>query len=249
MPSSIVHFGLDSGRDPVEVYDAVAPSFRILTAERRAYLDAVDRLVIARIPPGARTLLDAGAGDGRRSRLIAAAAGCTDLCLLEPSAQMRNAAESQTGYTPLRIEELHRVGGPFDGILCLWNVIGHVFPHAARVEAMAQFRRLLAPHGRLFLDVNHRYNAARYGYARTAGRYLHDRLRPAHENGDVVARWNLAGRAFSVRGHVFTAAEVESMAASASLRIESRIVVDYETGAVRMFTGQGNLLYVMTPLF
>jgi SAM-dependent methyltransferase len=231
--------------DPVKAYDAVAQSFALLTAERRAYLDAIDRLAISNIPRGAKTLLDAGAGDARRSRLIAAAAGCSVAVLAEPSAGMRRASSSPAGYVDLRIESLHQLEGEFDVILCLWNVLGHVFPAAARAAAMAQFRRLLSPRARLFVDVNHRYNAARYGFMRTAGRFIHDVVRPSEGNGDVLAKWQLDGAEYGVRGHVFTAIEFVELAEAAGLSVEHRFVVDYETGAERDFAIQGNLLYVM----
>jgi SAM-dependent methyltransferase len=231
--------------DPVKAYDAVAESFALLTAERRAYLDAIDRLVISNLPRGAKTLLDVGAGDARRSNLIAQAGGCSDTVLVEPSAGMRRMGSPSHGYVDLRVESLHRLEGQFDVILCLWNVLGHVFPAAARAAAMAQFRRLLSPRGRLFIDVNHRYNAARYGVFRTAGRFIHDVLRPSEKNGDVLAKWRLGGREYGVRGHVFTAIEFEDLAASAGLSVERRFVVDYETGAERDFAIQGNPLYVM----
>jgi 2-polyprenyl-3-methyl-5-hydroxy-6-metoxy-1,4-benzoquinol methylase len=141
--------------DPVSVYDRIAPSFAQLAAERRAYLDAIDRLVVSHLPPGARTLLDVGAGDGRRARAIAA--GFIAVVLAEPAAGMRRAGGSAAGYIDLRAEQLHKLDGGFDVILCLWNVLGHVFPQAARAEVMCQFQRLLSPRGRLFIDVNHRY--------------------------------------------------------------------------------------------
>jgi SAM-dependent methyltransferase len=229
--------------DPVSVYDRIAPSFAQLATERRAYLDAIDRLVVSHLPPAARTLLDVGAGDGRRARAIAAglATALTTVVLAEPAAGMRRAGGSAAAYIDLRAEHLHKLDGEFDIILCLWNVLGHVFPQAARAEVMCQFHRLLSPRGRLFIDVNHRYNTARYGLARTAIRWLYDRVRPSEENGDVIATLTSA----SVRGHVFTHREVLAMAGSAGLAVENRFVVDYETGAILSRASQGNLLYIM----
>ena len=43
---------------------------------------------------------------------------------------------------------------------------------------------------------------------------------------------------------VFTDHEVRRLAAAAGLRIEERIVVDYDSGKVRRFAFEGNLLYV-----
>ena len=190
--------------DPVVAYDAISSDFAQLTATRQPYLDAVDALVGRTIPPGARSLLDVGAGDARRAHKIAAAAAMERTLLVEPGAGMRGMSTSQAGYVDLRAEQLSGLTGNFDVILCLWNVLGHVFPASAREETLRQCARLMTPGGRLFLDVNHRYNVARYGLLRTATRYAHDRLRPSEANGDVVATWRLADRLTSVRGHVFT---------------------------------------------
>jgi hypothetical protein len=53
--------------DPVAAYDLVAPVYARLAEQRKAYLDAVDRLIVARIPAGTRSMLDAGSGDGSRA--------------------------------------------------------------------------------------------------------------------------------------------------------------------------------------
>lgn len=57
--------------DPVAAYDRIAPSFARLSEQRRAYLDAVERLIVSAIPAGSHSLLDIGAGDGVRSLGIA----------------------------------------------------------------------------------------------------------------------------------------------------------------------------------
>jgi 2-polyprenyl-3-methyl-5-hydroxy-6-metoxy-1,4-benzoquinol methylase len=225
--------------DPVAAYDRIAPSFARLSEERRAYLDAVERLIISAISPHARSLLDVGAGDGVRALRIAQAAGLREVVLLEPSAAMReNWPSSVTAWT-MRAEDLHAQQGQFDAITCLWNVLGHIFPASARVEAIRQCARLLAPGGRIFIDVRHRYNAVHYGWLRTAWRFLRGGSR------DVVVHWRPEG--VSTAGHVFTHREFAGLCHAAGVTIERRIVVDYATGAVRRWSFQGNLLYVLRP--
>jgi hypothetical protein len=53
--------------DPVTAYDRVAPVYACLAKQRGAYLDAIDRIVVSEIPPGSRSLLDVGTGDGARA--------------------------------------------------------------------------------------------------------------------------------------------------------------------------------------
>ncbi len=241
-------FAAGESLDPVAAYDRVAPVYARLAAERGAYLDAIDRLVISRIPPGSRSLLDVGAGDGARAARIAAAAGLRDLILLEPSGVMRSQCPAQANIWALRAEDLRRQQGSFNVITCLWNVLGHILPTAARVEVLRQFERLASPEGRIFIDVNHRYNAPHYGALATVARFLHDRVSPGDGNGDVRVSWNVEGHRVSTTGHVFTHREFTALCRDAALSIEKRFVVDYVSGRLRRWSWEGNLFYVLRRL-
>ena len=231
--------------DPVAAYDRVAPVYARLAAERRAYIEAVERLIAAEIPPGSRSLLDVGAGDGARARRIAEAAGLRELVLLEPSPAMRSYCPAEAAIWAMRAEDLGRQVGSFDVITCLWNVLGHIFPSAARIEALRQFGRLASASGRIFIDVNHRYNARHYGAVATAVRVLRDWVSPREGNGDVTVTWNIEGQHCSTTGHVFTQREFERLAQTAGLHVEKRFFVDYASGATRRRSWEGNLLYVL----
>jgi 2-polyprenyl-3-methyl-5-hydroxy-6-metoxy-1,4-benzoquinol methylase len=233
--------------DPVAAYDRIAPVYARLADQRKAYLDAVDRVVVAEIPPGSRSLLDVGAGDGARARRIARAAGLQEVTLLEPSAAMRSQCPREAILWAVRAEELHRQQGSFDVITCLWNVLGHIFPSAARVEVLRQSARLSSPGGRIFIDMNHRYNARHYGAALTAMRFLRDRLSPRESNGDVTVTWNIEGHRCATTGHVFTHREFNALARAAGLDIEKRFAIDYASGRLRRRSCEGNLLYVLRP--
>ena len=231
--------------DPIAAYDQLAPVFASLAAQRRAYLDGVDALVVSQIPTGSTSLLDVGAGDGVRSRRIAQAAGLHELTLLEPSAEMRRYwPPGARGWT-MRAEDLDPIAGAFDVITCLWNVLGHIFPAAKRTQVLRQFARLLSPAGRVFVDVNHRYNAAQYGTLPTLGRMVHDKLFPNEANGDVAVAWDVSGIQCATTGHVFTHQEFGRLAEAAGLAIERRYVIDYATGQQRRSSFQGHLLYIL----
>ncbi len=234
--------------DPVAAYDRIAPEFASLSNTRRSYLDRVDRLIIDNIPPGARSLLDVGAGDGVRALHIGKAASLDRLVLLEPSPAMQSYWPASVRAWAMRAEELSSMAGEFDVITCLWNVLGHIFPAAMRTEVLRQFARLLSPDGVVFLDVNHRYNARHYGFLPTALRFTRDRLAPGERNGDVVATWQVAGSSCSTAGHVFTHSEFKRMNEAAGLAIERRFVIDYATGEIRRFSFHGNLLYLLRSL-
>jgi 2-polyprenyl-3-methyl-5-hydroxy-6-metoxy-1,4-benzoquinol methylase len=229
--------------DTVAAYDRLAPAFGKLAEQRKLYIDRIDQLVIAGVPARSRSMLDVGAGDGTRSRRIAARLGITELVLLEPSLGMQGAQATNTPIVTMRAEDLYRIQGSFDVITCLWNVLGHVTSRDARLEVLRQFARLLSPMGKAFVDLSHRYNARHYGVLPTALRYLHDLLPGSENNGDVVVSWDVEGSRCTTFGHVFTDREVRSLCRAAGLEIERTFAVDYATGELRRWNFEGHLLY------
>jgi 2-polyprenyl-3-methyl-5-hydroxy-6-metoxy-1,4-benzoquinol methylase len=228
---------LDPALDPVAAYDRIAGSFARLSEARRPYLEAVERLIVSAVPPGASSLLDIGAGDGRRAIRIAQTAGLKHVVLLDPSAEMRRNWPAGVTAWPMRAEDLHAQTGQYDIITCLWNVLGHIFPANARSEVLRQCARLLAPGGRILVDVSHRYNARHYGVWPTAWRCLRG------GSGDVTVTWRPEG--IATAGHVFTHREFAGLCRASGVAIERRFVLDYATGALRRWSWQGHLLYVL----
>jgi len=237
--------------DPVHAYDLISPQFPRLAQQRKRYLDSIDELIIQRVPDNGRLLLDVGAGDGSRASKIASRAKIDSVILLEPSREMaRRSAEAREIWN-IRAEELDGDDAEFssrrfDVILCLWNVLGHIRPASARERVLRQLGKLLSPGGRLFVDVNHRYNAKVYGRSRTALRFLFDRICPSERNGDVTARWTFGDLRCATYGHVFTNDEMLQLAALGELKVQETISVDYETGEIQPSIFSGNLLYVLT---
>ncbi|MGH9512029.1 MAG: class I SAM-dependent methyltransferase [Terriglobales bacterium] len=239
--------------DPVAAYDQGAAFFSQMSEHRRGYLRGVENLVVARILPGSRSLLDVGSGDGLRAARIAREVGLSEVVLLEPSREMLGKVIGKAEIWPIRAEDLLLAdsmpeGLPdrrFDVITCLWNVIGHIRDYDARVRVLARFGELLPENGKLFFDVNHRYNVKSYGLTRTSVRFFGDHISPRPTNGDVEVRWRLGDKTCRTRGHVFTDTEVRRMVSAAGLVIEERLVVDYDSGKVRRFACLGNLLYVL----
>jgi SAM-dependent methyltransferase len=221
--------------------------FARLAEQRKQYLDRIDQLVLSRIPPDSRSLLDVGSGDGARARRIAHTRGIAELVLLEPSRAMQGNGLADATLWTMRAEELHSVQAEFDVITCLWNVLGHIFPSVSRIDVLRQFARLVSPQGKIFVDLNHRYNARQYGTVRTALRFLRDRLSWDEENGDVVVAWDLEATRCTTLVHVFTDREFRTLALCAGLRIENTFAVDYATGELRRRNWEGNLLYVLRP--
>jgi SAM-dependent methyltransferase len=113
---------------------------------------------LAGIPPGS-LILDAGCGNGRHTWPLAGAG--YKVVGLDSSRVLLAAAHSATrgsrrprfvlgSYTALPFEP-----GSFDAVLCLGTALGYLGDAADRV-ALREFRRVLAPGGRLVVETLHR---------------------------------------------------------------------------------------------
>jgi SAM-dependent methyltransferase len=238
-----VRAGHATGGQATDVYDALAPHYREIAQRREAYLAAVDRYVLEHAGP-AGSVLDVGAGDGVRGMALARALGAQRVVLAEPSREMaarcRQLAPQAVWETTA---ESLPASDPFDVILCLWNVLGHLADRSRRVAALQSMARLLAPGGALFVDVNNRHNTAAYGRLRVLGRRLLDFVAPDVRRGDAVYSWQVGGASLPAMGHLFTPAEVEGMLAESALRVRRRLAVDYATGKYSVSPFEGQLLY------
>jgi len=233
--------------DAISAYDLIAPGFRELSERRRAYLEAVEALVISRIPKQARSLLDVGAGDGRRALRIAGAAGINEITLTEPSSKMRTLIPEEYETWDATVQALPPGNQRFDCVTCLWNVLGHVPTSEQRLTALRNLAHYCSENGVIFLDVLNRYNIRECGLFTVAGRWLRDTLCPSDDNGDMNVTWNAGGNVVHTQGHVFTTKEMQELFEQAGLLVTERIVLDYRTGQRRRWINSGNPLYVLRP--
>jgi len=238
---------LEQFDDPVLAYDRLSQTYRELARRREPYLIAVEREILERVPAASKSLLDIGAGNGSRASRIASQAGISRIVLVEPSEKMIGQTSNGAETWRTRAEALGARSSDekFDVITCLWNVLGHIRGTAHRTKALGAAHSLLSDRGKLFLDVTHRYNVRSYGLVPTALRLLHDFLVRREENGDVVACWNIGESRIGTYGHVFAHREIMHLALTCGLKVEERVVIDYENGQVRRNAFQGNLLYVL----
>lgn len=232
---------------PIEAYDAFASSYKSYAQGRRRYQNAINRIVISRARD-AVSLLDAGAGDGSRTLEIGRRARIQRIVLVEPSRGMRAHCAEGVEVWPFSIQGIPEMAPSFEVITCLWNVLGHVQGPLERLHALMRLKRLLVPGGMLFLDVNHRYNGAAYGWGKTAVRMFHDAIFPSETNGDVIVCWNVGDRVIQTKSHLFTHAEMKGLFLSAGLKPVMRWVINYETGAQHHFPFVGQLLYQLTSV-
>src|SRR4029077_19641207 len=212
--------------DAVAAYDALARSYGSISGARNRYLTAIERIIITHTP-GSDSLLDIGAGDGVRTVRIAEAAGISCVLALEPSENMRARWPHSLLGWGCRATQIPATERRFDVILCLWNVLGHLEDRNERISVLARARECLSSNGMMFVDVNHRYNAAEYGWPGTLLRMMHDRLRWSETNGNVIVRWNVDGKPIRCHGHLFTKPEIESIFRETALRITNCWIVNY----------------------
>lgn len=232
--------------DSIAAYDLIAPGFRELSERRRAYLDAVDRQIVSRIPKQAKSMLDVGAGDGRRALQIAEATNIREVVLAEPSSGMRALIPAGSETWDAGMEALSS-GKKFDVMLCLWNVLGHVSACEQRVTALRNLANCCSEGGVIFLDVLNRYNITECGLLTVVGRWLYDTVVPSENNGNVNVTWTTQGNVVHTHGHVFTAREMERLFEKVGLSVAERIVLNYRNGQRRRWMTSGNPLYVLRP--
>jgi len=225
--------------DAIAAYDRIAPGYRELSQRRRAYLDAVDEEILRCLPDGAASLIDVGAGDGRRAMQIAERARIPRVVLVEPSEGMRGLIPSGSEVWNERMEALPDAGQTFDVVLCLWNVLGHVASRELRVAALRNLGRVCSAGGLIFLDVINRYNVVECGIGVALQRFL------SFHDGEVPVKWRTDAGEVETKGHVFTAGEMAGLFRESGLSVAERIVLNYRTGSHQRLLASGNPLYVL----
>lgn len=225
-------------------YDALAPHFAAYARSRASYCDGVDRVILSWLGGRTGTWLDVGSADGGRAVRLATAARATRLVLSDPSPSMAALCRQHGGFEvwPTAAEDLAPAPGRFDIVTCLWNVLGVIDGQAQRLVALTRMRDLLAPDGRVFVDVHNRYNARTAGPFRVLARRVRDGVWPSDANGSVTFTWRVSGEQIDSRGYLFTTGEMRRLTARAGLRTINRCFIDYGTGNL-CGRGEGQMLF------
>ena len=226
--------------DAIAAYDRIASGYSEISRKRRAYLDAVDEEILRRMPVGASSLIDVGAGDGRRGLRIAERAGIVRVVLVEPSTRMRELIPAGVEVRRARMETLPDSPSEFDIVLCLWNVLGHVPSRELRVAGLRKLGGLCSRGGLIFLDVLNRYNVAECGIGVVLRRFM-----SPLQDGDVAVKWRTGAGEVKTQGHVFTGREMEGLFRDAELTLIERTVLNYCTGRPETQAMKGNFFYVL----
>lgn len=228
------------------MYAELAGAYDRYALARRAYLDAVDRLILDRVPPGAASrYLDVGAGDGRRTAVIAAGVGAASVTALDNCGPMLAGCRPRPSWRIVEapLEEFTGDAAGYDLITCLWNVLGHVDDDADRGRALRNIRGLVAPEGRIFIDVNNRYNAGAYGAWRCVRNMVLDAVRRSDRTGDISFTLRVGDEAVPSSTHLFSPFEIRRLIRDAGLRVVDELFVDYRTGRTRWSVFAGQMLF------
>lgn len=241
---------IDMEKQP-NFYNKLAPFYTDYSLKRQFYLDAVDSIIIGKLMQSYPvSMLDVGSGDGKRAKKIALTTNINRLVLTEPSKEMLDRIYQFPEIASFEIfhvsaEEIDSVPnlGKFDAITCLWNVLGHVSTSVDRQRALINMKNLLTSSGRLYLDVNNRYNLRAYGVQTVNRNIMNDLIFPNEHNGDVFFNIKVGETEIPASGHVFSPQEINNLITSAELKIVSHHYLDYQTGKKRKTPLEGQLLF------
>jgi SAM-dependent methyltransferase len=202
----------DAIRNPYDVYFASGSYDRRYPRPNPRVLAHVRRLVTP-----ASHVIDFGCGSGRylvplRPHLGRAAG--FDICetalglLRERLTRGTGAPVDVLGPDPAMLS--HHVGqhGKADLVLCLFGVLAHVTPRAARAEVLASLRGLLRPGGRLLVSVPNRQ------------RRFAKEQREAAPGGEIRYRRAIAGGSICLPYQLFDPATLAGELADAGYEIE-----------------------------
>jgi SAM-dependent methyltransferase len=235
-----------------EYYDRLSDAYEGELRGRAAYIHAVDKLVIDCCREvRAVTILDVGCGNGSRLENILRQTAATGTGVDE-SPRMAAAARARglDAYAldiaaPLPAGSLQTEH--FDIVIALWNVLGHIPSHAARVAALRNMRLLLRPGGMLLFDVNNRYNAGHYGWRAAARNWLYDRFTASH-SGDFLVRRSIGGMETATTVRVFSLREVRALCREAGLQPVRTHFISYRSGKQVRTHWFGQICLITTPV-
>lgn len=231
-------------------YTKFAQSYAEYASEKKAYILAVDNIIKEECGL-AKTIVDVGAGDGKRGRRIANLLGVKNFTLIDSSDGMVAISQNIPNATVVKadisslefsLEEKYNV------VLCLWNVLGHVPSAETRRVAFNNLKTLVGDGGVIFLDVNNRYNISQYGMKAVIRNIWRDLFFPNEGNGDFDLSFSTKAGVLKTSVHIFSPIEIEHLIKSTGFRILKRQVVDYRTGEIRKSIFGGQLVYKLSKI-
>lgn len=230
---------------------------RLLDLNRAFYADAAAEFdatrgslppgmlaVVDALPPSARTILDAGCGNGRLARALERLGQPIDYLGLDADAGLLALAQESTaalahvraGFAPADMAQPNwaqaAAGRRFDAVFCL-AVLHHMPGEALRAAIVRDLAALLAPEGQLILS------AWQFGHSeRLRSRiapWAEIGLTPADvEPGDALLPWD-QGRHALRYAHAIEEAEMQRLAQAAGLSVLSLSYADGREGTLGLY--------------
>ena len=238
-------------------FDALAPTYEPKAANRRAYLEGIDRRIIAYLQTQGTplTILDVGCGTGRRSARLKAQLPASRLVGCDLSANMLHTAldNGLNGISRQPMTDLSWAGDTFDAVLCLFNSFGYLPTPAQRSRALSEFARVLKAGGFLFMDVMNRWHLGEgIRFHRPLWRAVWEtvqaHLGPGIGAGNKFFHLEIDGRSVPGFVHGFTDGEMRKLLRKAELEVVHFEIVGYDTGEARRRITQGQLFYIARKL-
>jgi SAM-dependent methyltransferase len=223
----------------VKFYDTLSVIYDAELEKRAPWVGRVEALIAGWAKArGAKSLIDFGAGNGRRALRLAQAAQLQAVAIdVSPGMideARRLGVEGHVVDIASAAFDPGQFGGrTFDLVICTWNVLGHVEGAANRLQAVRNMKSVMAPGGAIVLDVNNRYNAAHYGWPAVLKNMVRDLLRPAKAGDFIANRKDPAGATMHTFVHVFSRGELHALCRAAGLKPVEEHYLDYDTGQSR----------------
>jgi ubiquinone/menaquinone biosynthesis C-methylase UbiE len=228
-------------------YDAAAARYTEMSSARRKYLQGVDQIVIQHLSDiHAETLLDIGAGDGRRTKRLADTLGIRGAIAVEKSLKMAAKAREQLGERNVLegdAMELELPAEYFDAVICLWNVFGHIPNKRDRIEMLRKVSKSLKPNGKCIIDVNNRYNIRHYGWFSVVCNVVNDLIYKTDAGWFSLQMNGVLGKVY-----IHRPAELKKYLSNLNLKVDGIYYVDYASGALRRTSWEGQCVYVLSRI-
>lgn len=207
-------------------FDVVAIDYDTIASKRNSYLTAIEDLIIAKAyDHSPKSYIDVGCGIADRTMRIAELLHIQDVAGLDESKKMLAQA---TGVKTIHGSILTKqINMQFDLVTMLWNVLGHI-SSKNRVPALKNVSKLMKPGAVLYFDVNNQSNKKSYG----------------KNQADVISSHKYSHGVAKTMSHRFKPNEVDELIEQiSSLKIISKLFIDYETGKVTDDPHSGQIFY------
>jgi len=201
-------------------YDATAPFYDVLSQgdDYSVFGEILETLIKRADPPGNR-LLDAGCGTGRST--VAFAERGFEATGMDISPEMIRIARENHAATGIdfHVHDVRLpfpVGGPYDVILCMSDIVNYLADPAHLAEALVSFGSVLRPGGVLVFDAN---TSRGYQLMRSTHVYEYEGLYVTmsgrfQKGGDDTERFRMVMNAFRNNGpepHLWTRETIEHL--------------------------------------